>query len=428
MRIWCLATLAAFGMTLAGWDTGMVAGAMASLSATFGLSDLQQGLVVAVALCGAGVGSFIGGALAQRFGARKTIIGLGIAYALVSAVAAMAEYFTEFLVARFVIGLIFGSTAIVPIYVADISPPDKRGALVSLVAIFTALSIVAAYLVGKAVIDAGGSWRHMLALGIGPGLLTALGLFVLPESPRQLIAWNRAADARRALAFFNGEPAIDENVELAPVFVQATGNKRAQWALLLTPSVRPTLIVGIAITFFQQASGINAVLYFAPRVFAGTSGATGPMTATVGAGVINLLATLVATILVDRAGRRTLLLWGTTAMALILLAIAASFWFGASIISLIILLCGFVAAYAVGLGAVPWILLSELFPTAIRQQAVSLAVVTLWTTNLAVAGAFPWLTSHLGTAGTFLSFAGISALGAVFIARHVPETKGRRIV
>lgn len=421
MKIWLLAAVAAFGMTLAGWDTGIVASAMATLTEEFALSPAQQGMIVALSLCGAATGSFLCGRLTRAFGARRTIIGLGCAYAALALASSMAPSFAALLACRLAIGLVFGATAVVPVYVAEIARPEKRGAMVSFAAIYTALAILLAYLAGKAIIDAGGEWRTMLATGALPGLLTALGLWALPESPRQLLAWGRDAHAASAARYL-GLEAPTPSTDTPPPSVTPLS-----WRQMFTRPVIGLVLVGIGTTFFQQASGINAVLYFAPRLFAGAAGVNGQMAATIGIGLINLLATLVATILVDRTGRRSLLLWGTAVMDVLLVATALGFWAGASVGVLALLLCGFVAAYAIGLGAVPWILLSELYPLALRERAIGLAVLTLWGTNLLVTGTFPALASMLGAAGSFLLFATLSALGVFFISRHVPETKARAL-
>ncbi|WP_342249164.1 sugar porter family MFS transporter [Sphingomonas sp. OTU376] len=421
MKIWLLAAVAAFGMTLAGWDTGIVASAMATLTGEFALSPAAQGMVVAVALCGAAMGSFLCGRLTRAFGARRTIIGLGCAYAALALASSMAPSFAALLACRLGIGLVFGATAVVPVYVAEIARPEKRGAMVSFAAIYTALAILLAYLAGKAIIDAGGGWRSMLATGTVPGLLTALGLWALPESPRQLLAWGQDAHARRVSRYL-GLDALAISGDTPPA-----GVTPLPWRQMFARPVLGLVLVGIGTTFFQQASGINAVLYFAPRLFAGAAGVNGQMAATIGIGLINLLATLVATVLVDRAGRRSLLLWGTAIMDLLLVATALGFWIGAPIGVLALLLCGFVAAYAIGLGAVPWILLSEVYPLPLRERAIGLAVLTLWGTNLMVTGAFPALASALGAAGSFLLFAALSALGVAFICWCVPETRGRTL-
>lgn len=421
MKFWLLAALGAFGMTLAGWDTGIVASAMATLTKHFGLSPLQQGLVVAVALGGAAIGAILCGRLARVLGARRTIIVLGCSYAGLALASALAPTFSMLLACRLAMGLVFGATAVVPVYVAEISRPDKRGAMVSFAALYTSLAILLAYLTGMVVIDAGGEWRAMLATAVIPGILTTLGVFVLPESPRQLLSWGMRNDAVRAASYL-GLDAPDLNSQKKPGSIVPIS-----WRKMFERPTLSLVLIGMGITFFQQASGINAVLYFAPRLFAGVADVSGQIAATIGIGVINLVATLAATVLVDRTGRRSLLLWGTAIMVLLLLATAIGFWLGASTKLLALLLCGFVAAYAIGLGAVPWILLSELYPLTLRDRAVGLAVLTLWGTNLLVTGTFPMLAAELAASGTFLLFTILSAGGFVFIVCCVPETKGRQL-
>jgi sugar porter (SP) family MFS transporter len=273
----------------------------------------------------------------------------------------------------------------------------------------------------------------MLGLGAVPGAILATGMLVLPESPRWLAGHNRMPQAEAVLRRLRNTPAevADELATLRTDLLRE-GGRLVPWSAMLAPRLRPALIIGIGLAMFQQITGINTVIYFAPQIFqaAGLSSASVSILATAGVGAVNVALTLVSIWLIDRAGRRALLLWSLGGMAATLLILAAGFAFGASGATgwlTVLSVAAYVAFFAVGLGPVFWLLIAEIFPLAVRGRAMSLATISNWGFNLLVTITFLGLIDLFGRVGTFLLYAVLTLIGLVFTAVLVPETKGRSL-
>ncbi len=428
-----IATVGALGGLLFGYDTGVISGALLFIRDVFHLSSTAQGVVAAVALGGAMLGAIGAGGVSDRFGRRWVIFATAILFIAAAVISALAVDLWMLLFGRLLVGVAIGiASMLTPLYLAEISPAGSRGAVTSLNQLFITIGILVSYLVGYALSHGGEGWRWMLGLGAVPGLILAAGMLVLPESPRWLAGRGRADAAEVTLERLRG-PGADVSGEMQQLRTDLSreGGKLVHWSALLVPSLRRPLIVGIGLAIFQQITGINTVIYFAPQIFqsAGLSGASVAILATAGVGVVNVLFTLVSMWLIDRAGRRVLLLWSLGGMALTLGTLAAGFAFGASSLAwlTIISLAAYVAFFAVGLGPVFWLLIAEIFPLGVRGQAMGLASIANWSFNLLVTLTFLDLINLFGSVGTFLIYAVLTVFGFVFTARLVPETKGRSL-
>src|ERR1700722_10889988 len=320
-----------------------------------------------------------------------------------------------------------------PLYLAEIAPAASRGAVTSLNQLCITLGILVSYLIGYAFATTPEGWRWMLGLGAVPGAILAAGMLVLPESPRWLAGHNLLDQAEAVLRRLRGtEAEVQDELATLRTDLRREGGKLVPWSALLEPHLRPALIVGVGLAMFQQITGINTVIYFAPQIFqaAGLSSASVSILATAGVGAVNVALTVVSIWLIDRAGRRSLLLWSLGGMAATLAILAAGFAYGTSGASAwitVLSVAAYVAFFAVGLGPVFWLLIAEIFPLAVRGRAMSLATISNWGFNLLVTITFLGLIDLCGRVGTFLLYAALTLVAIVFTAALVPETKGRSL-
>ncbi|WP_158744437.1 sugar porter family MFS transporter [Acidisphaera sp. L21] len=428
-----IALVAALGGLLFGYDTGVISSALPFLKQAFQLSALMQGVLTSVALGGAAIGAIGAGWLSDRFGRRPVILVVAAIFVLGGVVSAIAPVLSVLIVGRVLVGAGIGvASMLTPIYLAEIAAPAGRGAIVSLNQLMITIGILVSYLVGYVLsYDAG--WRWMLGLGAVPGLVLFCGMLTVPESPRWLAGHGRNDAARAALLRLRSDPAVAdaELAELrADLHKEAHVERRAQ--LAAQRNYKP-LIIGVGLAIIQQVTGINTVIYFAPAIFkaAGLGSNSATILATAGIGLVNVVMTIVAMRLVDRAGRRPLLLTGLAGMAASLCVLGTGFLLGGSggflgwITALS--LAAYVGFFAVGLGPVFWLLISEIFPLATRGQGTSAATFANWGANLAVALTFLLLIDGVGAGLTFFIYAVFSLGGFVFTWTLVPETRGKTL-
>ena len=428
MHVAIIAATAALGGLLFGYDTGVISGALLFLRVAFHLSSLMLGVVTSIALAGAAGGAAIAGRLADQFGRRPILLATAAVFVLGAIVSALAANLSLLLAGRVLVGIgIGGASMLTPLYLAEIAPARERGALVSFNQLAVTLGILVSYLVGYG-FAASGAWRWMLGLGAVPGVILAVGMLLLPETPRWLAGHGHADRARAALRQLRGD--VDIEAEIGQLRADLTSDAQA-----LPPSrldhagARLPLTVGIGLAVFQQVTGINTVIYFAPVIFqaSGLSSASAAILATAGIGVVNVGMTLVAVWLVDRVGRRVLLLSGLCGMGISLCLLALGFLLGkGSALGWLTAasLTAYVGSFAIGLGPVFWLLISEIFPLAVRGRGMSAATIANWLANLVVALTFLDLVDLLGRPGVFFLYAALT-LGAILFARAlVPETKG----
>ena len=429
-----ISIVAALGGLLFGYDTGVISSALLFIRTEFQLSTGGQSLVAGIVLAGAVIGASVAGILSDHFGRRRVILATALAFVAAAVISAVAQSVGVLLAGRLLIGVAIGiASMLTPLYLAEISPAASRGAVTSLNQLCITLGILVSYLVGYALASAPDGWRWMLGLGAVPGAILAAGMLVLPESPRWLAGHGQMPAAEAVLRRLRGAggDVAAELAELRTDLRQESG-KLVSWSAMLDPALRPALIVGVGLAMFQQITGINTVIYFAPQIFqaAGMSSASVSILATAGVGLVNVLLTVVSIRLIDRAGRRALLLWSLGGMAAALLALAAGFAGGASGFLAwitVISLAAYVAAFALGLGPVFWLLIAEIFPLALRGRAMSLAAIANWGFNLLVTVTFLELIDLFGRTGTFLLYAVLTIAGLAFTAKFVPETKGRSL-
>jgi sugar porter (SP) family MFS transporter len=430
--VYVAASFAALGGLLFGYDTGVISGALIFIKREFGLTTTAEEVVVSGVLLGATIGAIFGGKAADLFGRRRVLLVTAAIFGIGALASAVAPSPTILIVSRVVLGLAIGlASTNVPVYLSEVAPPHARGWVVSLFQLAVTVGIVVAYLTDYAFAGIEG-WRWMLGLAVVPALVFGTGMFFLPETPRWLIRGGHHEVAQRVLVRIR-EPS-DVNVEIDEIKASlAQQAESGHWTDLLRRQVRPALVVGLGLAIFQQITGINTVIYYAPRILqsAGFNSASGAILATVGVGVVNVGMTIVAMFLVDRAGRRPLLLVGIAGMIITLGALGLSFrisnpsgqlaWIS------VICLMGYVASFAISLGPIFWLLIAEIYPLKIRGLAEGTAATFNWASNLIVSLTFLTLVEKLGASSTFLLYAVASVASWVFAYCFVPETKGRSL-
>ncbi len=427
--VYLIASIAGIAGLLFGFDEGVIAGALHLLRAEFGISPLAEGIMTATVPLGAVGGALVGGWLARPVGRRKLLLGAAILFVGGALMSALASSLVIVCVARLLLGLAIGVAAMIaPLYISETAPARIRGMLVSIYQLAITLGILGAYLVGYTFSD---SWRAMFAAGIVPGAALLIGIAILSDTPRWLVLRGRREEARAVIAKTQSLPVGHQQVSAELSAIEAAAQEdlaQGSWRDLFGPVARPALIVGMGLFLLQQLSGINAVIYFAPTVFrlSGFDSTSTQMLATVGIGVVNVLVTVLAMGLIDRIGRRKLLFIGFTGAALSLGLIAAAAATGAPDLQILALigLVLYVASFAISIGPLPWVMMSEIFPLHLRGPGMSAASITNWVFNFIVVLTFPVLVASIGLAGVFSIYALVCACGVVFTARLVPETSG----
>ncbi len=432
VRFVLIAIIAGLGGLLFGYGTGVVAGVLLFVQRDFHLGGSMQGLFVAVALAGAALGAGISGLLADRWGRRRVLLATAALFVFGCLLAALASTATILFLGRALLGLAIGlASTITPLYLAEITVPERRGAIVTINQLYISIGIFIAYAVDLLFADVTSGWRWMLGLGALPALVLFLGMWILPESPRWLMKQGRSAEAKSALQYLRSTPHVTEEfASLQQSNAIKSIHDMALHSLFQNQKLRRVMIIGLGLAVFQQVTGINVVLYYAPKIFQDTALSSPFMAilATGGIGLVNVLATVLAMRFLDSLGRRKLLLWGLWGMLFSLLVLSAGFLLnlrGAVGATFIVLASAvFVAFFAMSIGPVFWLLISEIFPLAIRGRGMSLATVINWLSNMLVAGFFLDLVGAIGRGATFLIYAAMTFLAIIFTLKMVPETKG----
>ncbi len=431
-KIWLWAILIAVGGFLFGFDTGVVSGALLYITKDFHLSSSEQGSIVSVLLIGAMVGALAAGRIADAVGRRKAVTLYGLVFVLGTLIAVTAQDYGMLLVARVVLGLAVGAaSATVPVYLGEISPPNIRGRILACNQLLITVGILCSYLIDLA-FSHSGSWRAMFAFGAIPAVALSIGVwFVVPESLAWLLTQGRVEEAKKNLLMVTDEKQADEIIGIyqqqAVEQRQADAGspaERQSWRVLLTPAVRPALIVGVTMAALQQFGGINTIIYYSPTIIEHTGRSAGnSIIYSVYIGVINLVMTIVAIRTVDRLGRRQLLLISLFLMAGFVALLGLSFIWNWNANLTLLFMVAYIASFAGGLGPVFWVLVGELFPTKAKAEGSSAATTVNWLSNFIVSQSFLTVANAIGQGETFLIFAGICVLGVLFVGRFVPETK-----
>lgn len=426
----------ALGGILWGYDTGVISGAMLFIKKDIELTPLLEGMVVSGLLVGAMVGAGVSGRLSESWGRRKLILAASAVFVAGTLGAALATGAWSLIAFRFVLGIGVGiASVVVPLYLTELAPKHIRGGLTSLMQLLVTVGIFLAYVTDYLLHDTG-AWRWMIGLGVVPAAVLALGILVQPESPRWLAGRGRGEEARRVLTQLRGDTAAAD-AELAEieetVRAERADNESLSLAHMLSPKLRRVFLMGMLLVFFQNFVGINTIIYYAPTLLTDVGfGDGGAILATMGVGALNMLMTLPAMKLIDRSGRKPLLLWGALGMcaAMVLLAVTnlVGLAYGTLLTTLTLFgIALYIGAFAISWGPVQWVMLPELFPMRIRAAAVSLCVIFNWLFNMVVALVFPSLLQAIGPGLNFLLFAVMTLLAFVFVRQMLPETKGRSL-
>ncbi len=424
-----VAAVASFAGLLFGFDTAVVNGGLLLLRAQFHLTDGQSEVAAASLLLGAVLGAAGAGWISDRFGRKRALLLAAVLFALSSIGAALPRTLLEFELARIIGGLGIGiGSTLAPLYISELASPKSRGRLVTLNQLAIVVGILASYFVCWRLASLGPeAWRWMFGAGLLPSVLLLLGLLIIPESPRWLVQAGRTEQARAVLERLMGRR--EAVVEISDIENAIKEEARSE-VKLSSPEMRRPLLLALGLAVLQQITGINTVLYYGAVLFNEhlKKSSSSSIGANIAIGAVNLLGTIVALFLMDRAGRRKLLLWTSAGMALSLFAVAALFRQESPDFRLIMAgVLVYVACFAIGLGPVTWVYISELFPSAIRARAVSLALVVLWIACLVVTITFLTLIRVLGTGWTFCLYGVLSLLTFFFVLALLPETRGQSL-
>ncbi len=444
-----IAAVASTGGLLFGFDTGVISGAIPFLQDYFELTDSQVESVTALGLIGAVIGALFTGAITDYLGRKKVILASAFIFATGAIWTGFAPTVTQLMISRFYLGLAIGvSSFAVPLYISEISPTKIRGRLVSLFQLLITVGILAAYLSDTALADNSNpeSWRPMLWVGVFPAVVLFTGMFFLPETTRWLMSKGREEESRRILTKIEHPEFIDKSINDMKTQIEIDAGQ-AGWKELLKPWLRNALIIAAGIMFFQQFVGINTVIYYSPKIFlaAGFEGAEAAIAASVIVGVVNVIFTIVSLFIIDRLGRRKLYFIGVTGIALALISMGLGFMIeGVSKWFLVISMLVYIAFFAISLGPLGWLIITEVFPTRVRGLGSSIGSLSNWGFNTLVVWTFYKMATAIGNAkevvvpegndlsdvcpscigSVFWIFAAVAIIGLIWGYYYIPETKG----
>jgi MFS transporter, SP family, major inositol transporter len=430
--VYLISAVAALGGMLFGYDTGVISGALLFIKKVFALSPFMQGAVVSSLLVGATIGALVAGPFSDRFGRRPVLISAAIIFIVGALLAAMTPSAAILIVARFILGLAVGTASLlVPLYIAEMAPADIRGALVNFNQLMITVGILVSYLVGYAFASAQG-WRWMLGLAVVPAAMLGVGMLFLPETPRYLVSMHLPDKARSVLRRIRSGTKVEGELnEIIAVEEQERRESRG-WDELLQPWVRPMLLVGVGLAIFSQVTGINTIIYFAPSTFQATGfGASASILATVGVGIVLVVGTILAIMVIDRVGRRSMLLiafagmgvsLGMMGLAYLLPSLSGAVgWLAIACVTV------YIAFFSFGLGAVIWVVVSEIYPLIVRGSGMAMATMGHWVANFVVSLTYLSLIQAIGETFTLWLYALMCAAAFLFCYYLVPETKGRSL-
>jgi SP family galactose:H+ symporter-like MFS transporter len=430
--IWKVSFIAGLGGILYGYDMGIIAAALIFVRDSFRLSTRMEEVVVSVVLIGAMLGALVGGIIADRIGRRATLVWGGGIFIVGSILAPLSPNVAALIVARALLGIAIGFTSVTaPVYISELAPPQSRGTLIGLYQFALTAGIVLSNVVGYLLAGQQG-WRLMFGIGAVPAALFLILILTLPESPRWLFAQNRLAEAQSVLKNYTDEAGAHVLLEDIRTALLTKVDKR--WSALWSPAVRKSLLIAVGFTVLQQVTGINSIIYYGPQIFAlaGISSSKSAIFATLIVAVTNMLATIIALVLVDRVGRKPLLYAGLGGMTFSLFLLAYAFHnqaaFGASpgIVATLCLMV-YITCFAFSMGPIAWILASEVFPLPVRGRGIAAATLGSGASNFLVSLTFLSLIKAAGNALTFIIYGVFCIVTLLFVRFIVPETKGREL-
>ncbi|MCC6288196.1 MAG: sugar porter family MFS transporter [Chitinophagaceae bacterium] len=420
----------ALGGFLFGFDTAVISGAEKSIQSYWQLSSFQHGLTMSIALFGTVIGAALGSLPSDRLGRKKTLVIIAFLFLVSSLATALATNWAMFLLFRFIGGLGVGASSVTaPIYISEISSAKNRGRLVALFQFNVVTGILISYLSNYIIGVAGGdhSWRLMLGIMVIPSLLFLVLLRFVPESPRWLILHNKnIGDAKNTLRIIDPEK---YEAEIASIIKTNEENKHKQQEKLFSSKYRLPIFLAVVFAIFNQVSGINAIIYYAPRIFESSGLATdSSLLSSVAIGSVNLLFTLLAISLIDKFGRRRLMLTGTIGLIITLGIVAYLFMHPSSNpFAIVVLLLAYIAFFAMSQGACIWVFISEIFPNTVRAKGQTLGSLTHWVMATIITFIFPVISEGMGEAVIFFFFCLMMILQLGFVIKYMPETKGRSL-
>jgi sugar porter (SP) family MFS transporter len=437
MYVMLLTFVAALGGLLFGYDTAVISGAIGFLKQRFALDANLQGWAASCALVGCIFGAMCAGVLSDKLGRKRGLMISAVLFAVSAIGSALPATLGQFVIARMLGGFGIGAASMLsPLYIAEISPARIRGRLVSVNQLAIVSGMLVVYFVNAGVARFGDSlggeawnvafgWRWMFASAFLPSLVFLVLLFLVPESPRWLVVRGRVDEAMQVMSRVGGR----RHAEQALAEIQETlGQDTASFSQLWSPGIRVAMLIGVVMAILQQVTGINVVLYYAPEIFKSAGlDSTRAIDQTVLVGLINMLFTVIAIWVVDRLGRKPLLLLGSAGMGISLCALGLAFIghrFEGSLVLVFVL--AYVASFAVAMGPIVWVVLSEIFPTRVRGTAMSVATVCLWCACFLVSQFFPIMLERL-QGWCFFVYAAMCLVAIVFVAVAIPETKGRTL-
>ncbi|RVU00029.1 MFS transporter [Mucilaginibacter limnophilus] len=436
-----LTIVAALGGLLFGYDTAVIAGVIGLIKTKFQLSSAMEGWAASSAIWGCILGSSTAGYLSDKMGRKTVLIFTAVLFAISSIGAALPTNLTMFVIFRIIGGIGIGAASMLsPLYISEIAPANIRGKLVSVYQLAIVIGINLIYFVNMKIasfgeeqwrVDTG--WRWMIGSGLLPSMLFLVLLFFVPESPRWLIKKNRSSEAMDTLERLNGK---EEAQEVVKEVKASLGHEEGTVGELFKPGLRKAMIVGVVLALFSQITGINAIIYYAPKIFESAGSTTdAALMLTVIIGFINTVFTFVAISFIDKLGRKTLLLWGVAGMLFSLIGTAYCFLTGAGAIYLMAFIFIYIASFAASLGPIPWVIMSEIFPTKTRGIAMSFATTVLWLGVVLITQFTPILldnttwggTDAKAAAFTFILFGVNAVILWLFTKARIPETKQRTL-
>lgn len=427
-----VSSIAALGGVLYGYDMGIIAAAEIFVKRSFALSTIAEELVVSIVLVGAMIGAIVGGAVADQIGRRATLVWAAAIFIAGSLLAPLAPGPAVLIVARAIIGLGIGFTSVTaPVYVSELAPPQSRGMLIGLYQFALTVGIALADLVGY-LLATQQAWRLMFGLAVVPTVFFLIVILTVPESPRWLFAHGRQQDAKTVLLSYTDEAGAQQFVADIQEGLRTPVEQR--WSALWSPAVRGSLFIAVGLTVLQQVTGINTIIYYGPRIFAlaGSASHSSAIFATLLIAIVNVIATVVGIMLVDRVGRKPLLYVGVSGMTVALFSLSYAFSHNAALgssmgVVAIACLMMYIACFAFSLGAIAWILVAEIFPLRVRGRGVAAASLGSGISNFAVSFTFLSLINAIGSAYTFAIYGALCIVTLVFVRLAVPETCGREL-
>lgn len=410
------------GGFLFGLDTAVISGAEQTIQKLWNLDEFTHGLAVAIALYGTVIGAAFGGIPADKFGRKQTLLWIGILFFVSSVGAALANNENVFMFFRLIGGLSIGASSVVaPVYISEIAPPKYRGRMVISFQANIVFGILIAYVSNYLLAGGEDSWRWMLGIVAIPSIVFSILMLFTPETPRWLTLYKKdEAAAREVLAI------TEDNVENAinEIKNSAKSEKKTTSDNLFSKKYSLPLILAFLFAFFNQLSGINAVIYYAPRIFEMTGlGKDSALLSTAGIGVVNMIFTIIGWWLIDRYGRKVLMYIGSIGYIVSLILIAMAF-FNESYANVPLFIFAFIAAHAIGQGSVIWVFISEIFPNSIRASGMAWGSLTHWVFAALIANFFPYFAKEIGGGMIFAIFAGMMVLQLLYVWFMMPETKG----